>query len=86
MGAEVIRAIEQFLYRVARLLDERQFHRYSALKPSHGCASFPLEAFLKRASVDILTIHPVLCGHKIQAIDVCMLCSLYLQLTYHHVN
>ena len=26
MGAEVVRAVEQFLYREARLLDERRFH------------------------------------------------------------
>jgi 3-phenylpropionate/cinnamic acid dioxygenase small subunit len=31
MGAEVIRAIEQFLYREARLLDERQFHDWLQL-------------------------------------------------------
>ena len=32
MGAEVIRAIEQFLYREARLLDERRFHDWLQLE------------------------------------------------------
>jgi len=31
MHAEVIRAVEQFLYREARLLDERRFHEWLAL-------------------------------------------------------
>src|SRR4030095_2511529 len=31
MGAEVIRTVEQFLYREARLLDERRFHDWLEL-------------------------------------------------------
>jgi hypothetical protein len=38
------------------------------------------------ASVDTCTIHPVLCGYKLQAIDVCTLRSLYLRLTYQHAS
>ena len=38
------------------------------------------------ASVDTCAIHPVLCGHKLQAIDVCTLRSLYLRLAYQHAS
>src|SRR5262249_30559760 len=38
------------------------------------------------ASVDTCTIHPVLCGYKLQAIDVCTLRSLYLRLAYQHAS
>ncbi|HJZ18253.1 MAG TPA: aromatic-ring-hydroxylating dioxygenase subunit beta, partial [Stellaceae bacterium] len=31
MGDELIREVEQFLYREARLLDERRFHEWLAL-------------------------------------------------------
>src|SRR5437762_12930240 len=31
MGGELIREVEQFLYREARLLDERRFHEWLAL-------------------------------------------------------
>ena len=45
-----------------------------------------LVMYREGTSVDTVTIHPVLWGYKLQAIDVCTLRSLYLRLTYQHAS